>query len=82
MKTTKLLKKARTYIDSDAKKKQDRIDCIKILLKKLKQRHRTTKAKLAKEKDNKKKSKLKKECNVLFAQRQKGIKTLKKLKSS
>jgi len=39
MKTSKLLKKAKAYIDSDEKKKQDRIANIKILLKKLKQKN-------------------------------------------
>ena len=82
MKTTKLLKKVRIYIDSDRKRKQDRIDCIKVLLKKLKHKHRSLKGKLAREKDAKKKKKLHKECNVLWAQRNKGVKTLKKLLKS
>jgi hypothetical protein len=81
MKTSKLLKKAKAYIDSDEKKKQDRVANIKILLKKLKQKYRTTKAKIENENDSKKKNNLKKECKILLAQRKKGAKTLKSLKN-
>ena len=82
MKTSKLLKKIRTYIDSDQKKKKNQTGNIKTLLKKLKQKYRAKKAELEKENDSKKKNKLKKECKVLLAQRKKGLKTLKSLKNS
>ena len=54
MKTSKLLKKIRTYIDSDQKKKKNQTGNIKTLLKKLKQKYRAKKAELEKENDAKK----------------------------
>ncbi len=82
MKTSKLLKRVQTYIDFDKKKQQDCMDSIKVILKKLKKNHRLLKEKVANEQDPKKCKQLQKECDIIHAQRQKGLKALKKLQRS
>ncbi len=65
-------------MDFDKKKQQDCMNSIKVILKKLKKKHRLLKEKLANEKDQKRCNQLQKECDVIHAQRHKGLKTLKK----
>ena len=78
MKTLKLLKRVQTYIDFDQQKQQKCMNSIKVILQKLKKKHRLLKEKLASEKDPKKRKQLQKECEVIHAQRHKGLKALKK----
>ncbi len=82
MKTSKLLKRVQLYIDFDKKKQQDCMDNIKVILKKLKKKHRLLKETLTNEEDPKKCKQLQKECDVIHAQRKKGLKALKKHQSS
>jgi predicted secreted protein len=82
MKLPKLLKKAQEYIDSDKGKRLKKIDSLKEILKKLNKKHQQTKIKLSQEKDEKRHKQLKKELCVLFEQRKKGLKALKRLKKS
>lgn len=82
MKTLKLLKRVQIYLDFDKKKQQKCMDSIKVILKKLKKKHRLLKEKLANEKDPEKREQLQKECDVIHAQRHKGLKALKKHQKS
>ncbi len=80
MKTPKLIKKAREYLDASRSKQRKEAKCIKELLKKLKKKEHALKDKLEKEKDPKKREHIEKNLQVIFAQRRKGITILKELK--
>lgn len=82
MKTSKLLKRVEIYLDFDKKKQQNCMDSIKVILKKLKKKHRLLKEKLVSENDSIKREQLQKECDVIHAQRHKGLKALKKHQGS
>ena len=79
MKTPKLFKMAEQYLDGDAKKLKNQKACIKEILKKLKKKERTLKANLAVEKSAKERKHIEQDLNIIFAQRKKGLKTLKSL---
>ncbi len=77
MKKKKLLKKLQNFFDLDERrKKAHRRDLIKIL-KKLKVKENKLREELTAETSQEKKSKLQKELDIIYAQRNKGIKLLK-----
>lgn len=80
MKTPKLFKMAQQYLGEDAKKAKQHKACIKEILKKLKKKERVLKDKLATEKSDKEKKHIEQDLDIIFAQRKKGLKTLKGLK--
>ena len=82
MKTPTLITRVQEFLDADKKKQRDQIKCLKELLHKLKKKQRTLKAKLETERDDKTRKRLRKDLDVIFAQRKKGIATLKTLKKS
>jgi len=82
MKTPTLITRVQEFLDADKKKQRDQIKCLKELLHKLKKKQHTLKAKLETERDDKTRKRLRKDLDVIFAQRKKGIATLKTLKKS
>ena len=82
MKTPDLIRKVQELLDADKKKQRDQIKCLKELLDKLKKKQRALKTKLESERDDKTRKRLRKDLDVIFAQRRKGIATLKTLKKS
>lgn len=82
MKTPKLLKKVQAYIDSDKIKQCKRQDCIKEVLQKLKKKQRALKDKLHKENDERERKHIQKTLDIIYVQRKKGLKALKKLQKS
>ena len=82
MKTPTLITRVQEFLDADKKKQRDQIKCLKELLHKLKKKQRTLKAKLETERDDKTRKRLRKDLDVIFAQRKKGIATLKTLKKA
>ena len=79
MKTPDLIKKVQELLDADKKKQRDQIKCLKELLDKLKKKQRILKTKLEKEREDKTRKRLRKDLNIIVAQRRKGIATLKTL---
>ena len=80
MKSSKLLEILKGYLGIDRREQIAKYDSIKHVLKKLKKKENALKDKLKKELDEKAHSQLKKEMDVLSAQRKKGVEMLKKLK--
>ncbi len=70
------------FLDADKKKQRDQVKCLKELLHKLKKKQRSLKEKLETERDDKTRKRLRKDLDVIFAQRRKGIATLKALKKA
>ena len=66
-------------LDADKKKQRDQIKCLKELLEKLKKKQRTLKTKLEQERDDATRKRLRKNLDIIFAQRKKGVATLKSL---
>ena len=82
MKTPKLLKKVENYLSADKKKQRKQMDSIKEILKKLKKKKHILKDKLAKEKNKKSRKRIQTDLDIIYAQRKKGLKALKKLNKS
>lgn len=82
MKTPKLIKKVQAYIDSDKIKQCKQEECIKEVLHKLKKKQHALKHKLSGEKDEKKLKQIQKALDIIYIQRKKGLKALKKVKKS
>jgi len=82
MKATKLLEKLKAYLGAEQRAQLAKYDSIKRVLKKLKKKENALKDKLNKEQDESTLKQLKKEMNVLSAQRKKGVKMLKALKEA
>ncbi|MET0106161.1 MAG: hypothetical protein ABW072_13615 [Sedimenticola sp.] len=82
MKTPKLIKRVNEYLDASKNKQREQKESIKEILKKLKKKERALKEKLGKEKSAKNKKRLQQDLDIIFAQRKKGLKALKKLKKS
>ena len=80
MKTPKLLKKVQEYVDSDKKQQCEQRDSIKKILNKLKKKQKALRVKRDQEKDEKARAKIQKELDIIFVQRKKGLKILKKMK--
>jgi len=82
MKANKLLEKLKDYLGAERRAQLAKYDSIKRVLKKLKKKENALKDKLKKEHDGKANNQLKKEMDVLSAQRKKGVKMLKELKEA
>lgn len=80
MKSNKLLETLKDYMGVERRAQIEKYDSIKQVLKKLKKKENVLKDKLKKERDEKAHNRLKKEMDVLSAQRKKGVKILKELK--
>jgi len=82
MKIPKLLKKVEHYIDADKKKQCKQRDSMREVLKQLKKKQRLLREKQDSEKDDKKRKHIQKDLDIIFVQRKKGLKALKKLQDS
>ena len=80
MKTNKLLEILKEYLGIERREQIAKYESIKHVLKKLKKKENVLKDKLKSELDEKVHIRLKKEMDVLSAQRKKGVEILKKLK--
>jgi len=80
MKSKKLLEILKEYLGIERREQIAKYDSMKLVLKKLKKKENALKDKLKNELDEKIHSQLKKEMDVLSAQRKKGVEMLKKLK--
>jgi hypothetical protein len=80
MKTPKLLKKTEELLSAKRSKQRKKVDSLKELLDKLKKKKRKLKDKLEAESDQDDQKRLRKELEVIRAQRHKGLKLLKDLK--
>jgi hypothetical protein len=77
MKKKKLLKKLQDYFDMDERRKIAHQGDLVEILKKLKEKERKIFLQFEKENDPVRKKSLKKELDIIYAQRKKGIKLLK-----
>ena len=77
MKKKKLLHKLQDYFDLDERRKLAHKDDLVDILKKLKGKERKISLDLERENDPERKKALKKELDIIYAQRKKGIKLLK-----
>jgi predicted nucleic acid-binding Zn-ribbon protein len=82
MKSNKLLETLKDYLGVERRAQIAKYASIKQVLKKLKKKENILKDKLKKERDEKAYNRLKKEMDVLSAQRKKGVKILKELKQA
>jgi DNA polymerase II small subunit/DNA polymerase delta subunit B len=82
MKTPKLIRKAKEYLNASKSKQRKKKKYIRELLKKLKKKERSLKEKSKKEKDAKKRRQINQDLKIIFAQRKKGVTILKGLKKS
>lgn len=81
MKTNDLLKAVKNFVDSNRRERVAKYDSLKRLMKKLKVKQNLLKEKISDESDDKIKTRLEEELKVLKAQRKKGLRLLKELKS-
>jgi hypothetical protein len=81
MKTNDLLKTIKNFIDTDRREQITKYESLKRLMKKLKTKQNILKEKAKNETDIKSKKNLEEKMRVLKAQRKKGLKLLKELKS-
>jgi hypothetical protein len=79
MKQKKLLDKLMSFFDADERERQEQKADIKEILKKLKKRERKLKEKLGNEKKEEKRTRIQQDIDVIYAQRNKGVKLLKEL---
>jgi len=75
----KLIKKIHALLNLDRKKQKDKRDKIRGLLKRLKKQERTLEARLQRESDSTARKRLKRDLNVLYAQRKKGVKLCREI---
>ncbi|MCU7835792.1 MAG: hypothetical protein KZQ83_11155 [gamma proteobacterium symbiont of Taylorina sp.] len=80
MKSPKLLKIVKRFLSADEEKQHKHIECFTDVLKKLKKKERILKKKLENESNNKNRQQIKKDLAIIYAQRTKGIRTVKILK--
>ena len=78
----KMIKKIGDFLDADKDKQQKQIKSIQEILKNLKKKQDSLEKKSKTEKDDKKRKRIRKDLDIIFAQRKKGINALKKLKKS
>ncbi len=81
MKANDLLKAVKNFVDSNRRERMAKYDSLKRLMKKLKVKQNLLKEKISDESDDKIKTRLEEELKVLKAQRKKGLRLLKELKS-
>jgi len=79
MKQKKLLDKLKRFFDSDVREREKQKSDIKDILKKLKKKERKLKEKLDAENNPEKRNHLQQEIDIIYAQRNKGIKLIKEL---
>ncbi len=82
MKAPKLLKVVNRFLSAGKEKQYEHTKCFKDILKKLKKKENSLKDKLKKETNEKNRKQIKKDLAIVCAQRRKGIKAIKKLKSN
>ena len=82
MKASKLLEQLKDYLDSERRAQIAKSDSIKVVLKKLKKKANSLKARLNEEADDAVREQLKREIEVITAQRKKGISLLKEIKKA
>jgi hypothetical protein len=80
MNMRKLLKKAKSYLNEDERKRSEKRKYLSRVIKKLKNHEHQLAGLLEKESDKKTRTKLKDEIALTHAQRKKGLKMLKKIK--
>jgi hypothetical protein len=74
-----MLEKVDEFLDANKKKQSNQKDAIKEVLKSLKKKHNACKSKMKKEKNADKRKKMEKELDIIWVQRRKGLRALKKL---
>jgi len=79
MNIRKLLKKAKTFLNTDEKKRKEKKQFLKQVIKKLKKHEKSLIEQLDGVHDKKARSTIKEEIALTHAQRKKGLKTLKKI---
>ena len=79
MKLNKMIKELQEFLDADLRKRNKHRDDMKELLHKIKAKERRLAAKALTEFDEEKLERLRKEINMVHAQRKKGITALKEL---
>lgn len=82
MKTKKLLENLKNHMIAERRDQLAKYDSIKHILKKLKKKENALKEELKEEQDEKARSRLQQEIDVIFAQRKKGVKLRKELKEA
>ena len=82
MTANRLLDKLKNYLNAERRAQLTKYNSIKRILKKLKKKENALKDKLKKESTEKAQKQLKKEMDILSAQRKKGVKMLKELKEA
>ena len=81
MSTNELLKTVKNFVDANRRERITKYESLKRLMKKLKIKQNLLKDKVKNESNKKVKKRLEEEMRVLKAQRKKGLKLLKELKS-
>jgi hypothetical protein len=81
MNTNDLLKTVKNFVDTNRRERITRYDSLKRLMKKLKIKQNLLKDKVKNESNKKFKKRLEEKLRVIKAQRKKGLKLLKELKS-
>ncbi len=81
MNANKLLKTVSRFLSANKKKQNEHTKCFKEVLHKLKKKERQLKNELEHEKNEKTRKRIKKDLEVVYVQRRKGIQALKKLKN-
>jgi len=79
MKLGKLTRKLEDFLDADARERKEHRDEMKVLLRKMKDKEKSLLAKALVEFDEKRLDALRKQIDMVHAQRKKGINALKEL---
>ncbi len=82
MRAPKMLKIVKRFLSADKEKQYEHTKCFRDVLKKLKKKEVDLKHKLKHEHNEKNGKQIKKELEIVHAQRKKGIDALKKLKKN
>ena len=82
MRAPKMLKIVKRFLSADKEKQYEHTKCFTDVLKKLKKKENDLKHKLKHENNEKNRKQIKKELEIVHAQRKKGIDALKKLKKN
>ncbi|MFT4550515.1 MAG: hypothetical protein ACI8XO_002259 [Verrucomicrobiales bacterium] len=80
MNISKLVKKAKSVLNSDQREQKQKSKLLKKIIKKLKRHELSLKEDLKAEQNGKKRAKIKKAIGLAHAHRKKGLKNLKELK--
>ncbi len=82
MRAPKMLKIVKRFLSADKEKQYEHTKCFTDVLKKLKKKENDLKHKFKHEHNEKNRKQIKKELEIVHAQRKKGIDALKKLKKN